>query len=267
MIARLTFLAIVAFWLTMNGLLWRAEFGARGGDTPVPLQLVWRKILTAPDASSLSVYQNGDRMGYCEFSTGVGQQIAAFDEDKPPPEGFPTRAGYQIHLAGNIALGDFTNRLKFDGRAHFNRAHEWQELNLKITVRLAVIEIHSLATNQLVHVKFTNDGAPVMERDLTFADVQNPAALIQTLTGNFAGGFLGMIDLPGLMPDVTAAQNIGWEARRTRVKIGTEAVPVYRLETSVLGHPVTVDVSTLGEIMRIELPGDISARIDEWSKP
>jgi hypothetical protein len=69
------------------------------------------------------------------------------------------------------------------------------------------------------------------------------------------------------MPDVTAAQNIEWDARRTRVKIGTEAVPVYRLETSVLGHPVTVDVSTLGEIMRIELPGDISARIDEWSKP
>ncbi len=85
--ARLTFLAIAAFWLTMNVLLWRAEFGAHGGDTPVPVELVWRKILTAPDASSLSVYQNGDRMGYCEFSTSVGQQMAAVDADKPPPEG------------------------------------------------------------------------------------------------------------------------------------------------------------------------------------
>jgi hypothetical protein len=44
-------------------------------------------------------------------------------------------------------------------------------------------------------------------------------------------------------------------------------VPVYRLETSLLGHPVTIDVSTLGEILRVELPGEISARIDEWSKP
>ena len=39
------------------------------------------------------------------------------------------------------------------------------------------------------------------------------------------------------------------------------------METSVLGHPVIVDVSTLGEILRIKLPGDISARIDEWGKP
>jgi hypothetical protein len=264
MTARLTFLGIVAFWLTMNVWLWQSEFGAHGGDTPVPVQLVWRKILTAPDASSLSVYQNGDRMGYCEFSTGVGQQMAAFDEDRPPPEGFSTRAGYQIHLAGNVALGDFTNRLKFDSRIKFTPAHQWQEVNLKITSRLAVIEIHSLATNQTAHVKFTNDGLPVLERDFTFADLQNPGALVRTLTGNVADGFFGAFDLPEIMP---AAQNLGWDARRTRVKIGTEAVPVYRLETSMLGHPVIVDVSTLGEILRVELPGGISARIDEWSKP
>ena len=266
MTARLTFIGIIAFWVTMNALLWRAEFGARGGDTPVPVQLVWRKILTAPDASSLSVYQAGDRMGYCEFSTGVGQQMANFDGDKPPPEGFSTRAGYQIHIAGNVSLGDFTNRLKFDGHAQFNRAHQWEELNLKITSRLAVIEIHSLATNQAAHVKFTNDGTPVLERDFAFSDLQNPGTLIRAMTGNFADGFWGAFDLPNVLPDTTG-QKIEWDARRTRVKIGTEAVPVYRLETSLLGHPVTVDVSTLGEILRVELPGDITARIDEWSKP
>ena len=266
MTARLTFLGIVGFWLTMNVLLWRAEFGVRGGDTPVPLQLVWRKILTAPDASSLSVYQNGERMGYCEFSTGVGQQMATLDGDKPPPEGFTARAGYQIHLAGNVALGDFTNRLKFDGRMRFNRAHQWQELNLKISSRLAIIEIHSLATNQFAHVRVSNDGTPLLERDFTFTDLQNPGALGRDLTGNFADGWLGGFDFLELAPAATA-EKIQWDARRTRVKIGTEAVPVYRLETSLLGHSVTVDVSTLGEILRVELPGDISARIDEWSKP
>ena len=49
MTARLTFLGIVAFWLTMNVLLWRAEFGAHGGDTPVPVQLVYPESrLVAP---------------------------------------------------------------------------------------------------------------------------------------------------------------------------------------------------------------------------
>jgi hypothetical protein len=250
----------------MNVLLWRAEYGARGGDTPVPAQLVWRKILTAPDASSLSVYQAGERMGYCEFSTGVGQQMATFDGDKPPPEGLFAHAGYQIHLAGNVSLGDFTNRLKFDGRLKFTRVHQWAELNLRITSRQAVIEIASQATNQMAHVKFSNEGMLLLERDFTFADLQNPGTVVRALTGNFAGGFLGALDLPGILPDA-AGQKIEWAARRTRVKIGTEAVPVYRLETSLLGYSVTVDVSTLGEILRVELPGDISARIDEWSRP
>ena len=266
MFARLTFLGIVAFWLTMNIMLWRMEFGTRGGDTPVPLQLVWHKILTAPDASSLSVYQKGDRMGYCEFSTGVGQQMASYDEDKPPPEGFVAHAGYQLHVAGNISLGDFTNRLKFDGRVLFDTARQWQELSLKVTLRTTVLEIHSLATNQMAHVKFSDDGLPVMERDIVLTDVQNPGDMVRAVAGNLAGDFLGAFELAEMLPD-PAGQKIEWDARRTRVKIGTESVPVYRLETSVLGHAITVDVSTLGEILRVDLPEGITASIDEWSKP
>ncbi len=265
MTARLTFLGLIAFWLTMNVLLWRAEFGSRGGDMPVPFELVWRKILTAPDASSLSVYQNGERMGYCEFSTSVGQQMATLEEDKLPPEGLVARAGYQIHLAGNVSFGDFTNRLKFDGKVLFTAARRWSELTLKISTRLASLEIHSLATNQTAHVRITSDTG-VLERDLTFAELENPGAIVRAFAGNFADVLLGMVDLPDFTP-AADAQKIRWDARRTRVKIGSEAVPVYRLETTALGYSVAVDVSTLGEILRVTLPGSITARIDEWSRP
>jgi len=266
MSARLIFLGITVFWVTMNALLWRAEFGARGGDTPVPAQLVWRKILTAPDASSLSVYEKGDRMGYCEFSTGVGQQMAAFEEGKAPPGGFTDRPGYLLRVAGNVALGDFTNRLKFDGRLQLDRLRQWEELHLKVTCRLAVIEIHAQASNQTARVSLSSDGVPLLNREVAFTDLQNPGALLQALAGTGTGDFGGALVLAGLLPD-PAAQRIEWDARRTRVKIGNEAVPVYRLETSVLGHSLTVDVSTLGEILSIQLPGEINARIDEWGKP
>ena len=249
----------------MNILLWRADFGSRGGDSPVPLKLVWKKILTAPDSSSLSVYQNGDRMGYCEFSTSVGQQMAALDEDKPPPEGFATRSGYQIHLAGNVALGDFTNRLKFDGKIQFNTARQWQEVNLKISTHTAVIEIHSLATNQMAHIKIISEGN-MIEHDLSFDDLANPATVVRVFAGNFADVLLGVVDLPQFAPGSTP-QKIEWESRRTRVKIGTESVPVYRLETSAFGYNIVVDVSTLGEILCVQLPNNVTARIDEWNKP
>jgi hypothetical protein len=260
----MTFLGLGAFWVTMNVLLWRMEFGSQGGDTPVPLTLVWRKILTAPDASSLSVYQNSERTGYCELSTSIGQQMAALDENRPPPEGFATRAGYQLHLAGNVSLGDFTNRLKFDGRVQFSPTREWREINLKITSRLTTVEIHSLATNESVHVKIIGEFDTV-ERDLPFADVVNPNALIRTFAGNFADTLLGVMGLPdfsGLGP-----QKIEWRSRRTRLKIGTETVPVYRLETDVLGRAITIDVSTLGEVLRVQLPGNVTAIIDELNKP
>jgi hypothetical protein len=262
--ARLIFFAIAIFWLTMNALLWHAEYGANGSDTPVPLELVWRKILTAPDASSLSVYQNRERMGYCEFSTGIGQQMALADGDKPPPDSLVKAAGYQLHLAGNVSFGDFTNRFKFDGRVQFSSARQWRELNLKIISRLAGLEIHSVVTNQSVHVKITAEGDST-ERDLSFADLQNPAALIRAFAGNAADAWLGVLDLPDFT--ALAAQKPVWRATRTRVKIGSAAVPIYRLETGALGQSVTVDVSTLGEVLRVQLPGNFTARIDEWSKP
>ena len=73
--------------------------------------------------------------------------------------------------------------------------------------------------------------------------------------------FLGNLDLPDYS-DLPASTSPEWTASRTRVKIGTEAVPVYKLKTLLLGREITVIVSTLGELLRVELPGGIIARID-----
>lgn len=268
MTARLTFLGIAIFWLTMNGLLWRSEFGSHGGDTEVPLLLVWKKILTAPDASSLTVYQNGERTGYCELSTGLGRQMAALDADKPPADDLIRAAGYQIHLAGNLSLGDFTNRLKFDGYIQFAKLRQWQELHLKVSTRDSMVILHSVATNQTVNLKFVSHGT-LLERDIPFGDLQKPDVLARTLFGQFADAFLNLLDLPDLpdLSDLPAPAAPEWTARRTRVRIGNETMPVYRLQTAFLGRTATVDVSTLGEVLRVELPGQFIARIDEWKRP
>lgn len=251
----------------MNVLLWRAEYGSRGGGIPVPLDLVCRKILTAPDASSLSVYQDGRKMGFCEFSTSVQQEMAELDADNPPPEGLVARAGYQIRLTGNVAFGDFTNRMKLDGRVKFSPRREWRELDLKCSTHAATVEIHSLATNQTISVQITSDGATVLHV-FNFADLQNPNTLLRLLGENSDDGFWNGLDLPVLPPATAAlARNIPWEARRDRLMVGREAVSAYRLETSVLNHPIIIHVSTLGEILRVELPGGVTATLDEWSKP
>jgi len=80
---------------------------------------------------------NGQKTGFCEFSTSVEQAMAALDEDKLPPEGIVARAGYQIRFEGNVSLGEFTNRLNFSGRLQFSSNRAWRELNLKLSSHLA----------------------------------------------------------------------------------------------------------------------------------
>jgi hypothetical protein len=267
MTKRITFIGIVAFWVVMNTMLWRAEIAGNGDDLPVPADLVWRKILTAPDSSSMTVYQDSRRMGYCELTTSVEQQMAVLEEDKLPPEGLARHPGYQIHLAGNIALDDFTNRIKFEGRASFNSARKWSEVALKISSRTTTIEIHAFATNETVNLRVFGE-ATTFERDFSFTELQDPATLIRAFSGNFAEPLLGAMELPDLnFTGPGESQKISWDARRTRVKFGSELVPIYRLETSILGRSCIMDVSTLGEVLRVQLPGGFTAAIDEWSRP
>ncbi|MGH7994302.1 MAG: hypothetical protein ACREDQ_12345, partial [Limisphaerales bacterium] len=141
----------------MNVLLWRAEYVSHGAGVRVPAALVWQKILTAPDISSLTVFQDGQRVGFCEFSTSIEQEMASLDEGKPIPETVNTRAGYQIRFNGNVGLGDFTNRLTFNGILEFTRQRAWRELNLKVSSHFATIEIHSLAADRNVQVTITSD--------------------------------------------------------------------------------------------------------------
>jgi len=266
MISRGAFLLIAAFWVAMNVLLWRAEYGSRDHGIPVPLDLVCRKILTAPDASSLSVYQDGQRMGFCEFSTSVEQEMAELDEDQPPPEGLVARAGYQIRVSGNVAFGEFTNRVKFDGRIKFSPRREWRELDLKFSTREVAVGIHSLATNRTVSVQITGNGE-TENHAFDFADLQNPDTLLRAFGGDAGGGWANGLALPALPAGSgDLGQAFPWEARRVRLTMGREAVSAYRLETRVLGQPVVVYVNTLGEILRAELPGGITAVLDEWSR-
>ena len=108
MFKRLTLPALAALCVIMNVFVWRAEYGSREAGLRVPESLVWRKIMTAPEASSLNVFQGGKRTGFCEFSTSVGQEMAQLDETKPPPEGFINHAGYQIHINGNATRACIT---------------------------------------------------------------------------------------------------------------------------------------------------------------
>ena len=249
----------------MNVLLWRAEYGSRDSGVPVPLDLVCRKILTAPDASSLSVYQAGRKIGFCEFSTSIQQEMAELDENNPPPEGLVGRAGCQFRLNGNVAAGDFTNRVKFDGRLKFSPGREWRELNLKFFHAFRGSR-NSRAGHQPDGVRANHnrrrDRFPRVHLRGT-AKSRHIAARARRRPGRRVWKQSGFVRAAGRH---AIAQNIPWDASRVRLMAGREAVSAYRLETRVLGQQIVIHVSTVGEILRVELPGGVTATLDDWSK-
>ncbi len=267
MIPRITFLLIAGFWIAMNVLLWRAEYDSQGTGVSVPASLVWQKILTAPDVSSLNVFENNRRAGFCEFFTSVEQEMANLDADQPPPAGIISRAGYQVHFNGNVSLGDFTNRLTFSGQLEFSHQREWRELNLKLSSHFVTFEIHSRAAEQNVHLKITSNGSTT-EQVFSFAELQNPDIVWRALAGNLGDEWTAGLDLPVIPPNPTVlTQNIHWEAHRDRLIIGRESVPAYRLETRVFEHPLVIYVSTIGELLRVEMPGGVTATFDQLGNP
>src|SRR5437773_3244856 len=95
MFNRFYFPLIALFWVVMNVLLWRAEFG--GGNeaaSAVSTEVVWQKILTAPDDSTLEISLNGKRIGYCRWVANVGEELATgkISSEDYVPEGIDRKS-------------------------------------------------------------------------------------------------------------------------------------------------------------------------------
>jgi len=81
--SRLCFVLTAGFFLTMNVLLFRSEFG--GGNklgSAVPAEIVWQKVLTAPDNSTLEIRHHGVKIG-------LGRWMPAVARTWPPAGGWP----------------------------------------------------------------------------------------------------------------------------------------------------------------------------------
>src|SRR5215212_3030323 len=83
-------LLTLGFFVVMNVLLLRSEFGGKNEvRSAIPIDLVLRKILTAPDNSFLEIRHHGRKIGTCQLSPSVGQELSAdkLTSEDLPPEG------------------------------------------------------------------------------------------------------------------------------------------------------------------------------------
>lgn len=267
MLARAMLLLLTAFWVTMNVLLWRAEYG--GGPalgSTVPARVVWDKILTAPDSSSLTIFRRGKRIGFCHWLTSVGQDLAKMSSADTPPEGMVRKIqNYRLELNGNVLVSDPRDRLRFDSHLDLGKDRNWKEFQARLNLHADSWEVRSAEAEQTVHFNW-HDDTQKFSRVFRFAELENPEALVQEFGGPFATAALGGLGL-GRGPDnrpVLGNGGVGWEARYESIKLGHASIRLYRLQMTLLDHfAVVIFVSRVGEILRVELPGEIVLANDQ----
>jgi hypothetical protein len=254
--SRAVFILVTAFWLTMNILLWQTEFGSRKSTGTVPVEIVWEKILTAADDSSLTVFHSEKLVGACHLQTQVGEEWSKIGDDNMPT-GRPVKGrGYRLRVDGSVVVPELTNRFRFEGDLKLDRKRVWQEVNARLTMRPYTWEVQSVAAERNLHLKLQGGPNPV-DMVLRFSDLQNPVTLTYELMGPVAGELAAEAGLAGNARAMVLG--IKWDAREDLIHIGHTAVQVYRLHTRFMDkYEVSAIVSRAGEILRVDLPGEFS---------
>jgi hypothetical protein len=254
---------VTVFWLAMGVLLWRVEFGSRGQPgSIVPVAMVWQKILTAPDSSQLEIRHHTNRVGYCRWRPEVGQEMATGAQmlDEEPVEGMVQGLShYTLDFDGNLTLPDFPTRVRFSATLKLDTNRTWQTFETELTIRPDVYGVKADAVEKTVDLR-VNAGGDRINRQLRFADLQNPQKLLQELGGPMFPAMVTAMGVP-LSTNQLSPASVGWrwEARNDSLLIGRNRVRAYRLHARLVGrYSVTIFVSPVGEILRAELPGHIS---------
>ncbi len=253
---------VTVFWMVMGVFLWRAEFGSRGQPgSIVPVAMVWQKILTAPDSSQLEIRHHTNRVGFCRWRPEVGQELATgvqLVEDEPVEGMVQGLSHYTLDFDGNLTLPDFPTRVRFSASLNLDTNRAWQKFETELTIRPDVYAIKADAVRKTVDLH-VDAGGDRIDRQLRFAELQNPQKLLHELGGPMFPAMVTAMGVP-LTTNQLSPASLGWrwEARNDSLLIGRNRVRAYRLHTRLAGrYSVTVFVSPVGEILRAELPGQI----------
>jgi hypothetical protein len=266
--SRIFFAAIVAFWVTMNFLLWRSQEAAHSQiGSAIPVDIVWDKILTAPDDSSLDIYNHDKKAGFCQWTPATGNAAEALNqslsEDYAPNGLTPQPSGYGLSANGNVQISG-TNRAGFEMQLRLSTNQTWQDLRFTAKLRPTIVDVHAIAAARKILIKVNGEGG-AWQRALKFSDFQHPELLLQEFG---LGDFLGFAEATGLPLQkdfAQAASGLQWRAHEDWMQFGHSKVRVYRLETEFLGQHLSIFTSRVGEILWVDAPYQWTLRNEAFS--
>lgn len=155
MFNRVLFVLVTAFFVTMNALLWRAEFrGENELGSGVPTDVVLHRILTAPDNSNLEIRRNGKRVGFARWSANIGEDMATgrrLEVDQNQLEGkIDQLSHFTLDCDGEVTVGNPVRHIVQPG----------EKLD-RICLKYGVSSAEALLANPGVNASTMKPGTPL----------------------------------------------------------------------------------------------------------
>ena len=264
---RLFIAFVIVFFITMNVLLFRSEFGSGRHGSPVPVATVWEKILNCPDSPFLEIRYKNTKVGRAHWSASIveGPVVDGEDADEMPEGMVRTSTGYTLEFDGSFNFDEVT-RMRFNSILRLDTNNAWQQLSLNLTVKPESWKFVATVTNQTL--RFISDGDEgAKEQVFTFAELRNPEKMARALGGPLLPVTLGAMGLSLSQTGTNQmATNLRWHARQSSLVVGRSSIRAYRLEARLLERArLVLFVSPVGEILRMELPGEVVLNNEQFT--
>ncbi len=259
MIRRLSFAVVALFWVVMNALLWRSEFAGQNLAASVPVDSVWERILTAPDDSSLSINYQGQKLGYLRLRPNVREAAATGKvANENEPEGIVRKVSeYTLDLDGSVVSPALPRSIRVSGEFVFGTDLRWNRFQTQTLLRPYTWVVKGSARDKTLWFQ-TTDGDSEWIHQFTPDDLRNPQRLATVLESPLLLTVLPQLMSAATQTNAPLSLGLNWTAHYEWLHIGRNKVRIYRLEAKLLDrHRIVVLISRVGEILRIELPGEI----------
>jgi hypothetical protein len=138
----------------------------------------------------------------------------------------------------------------------------WEQFGLRVGLRPTEWTVRTVAAEENVSLT-VDEGDRAFQRVFAFRDLRNPENLLREFGGPLLPATLTAFGFS--MPSRDSVQNLSlglkWEAHQDRLEIGNARLRCYRLRARLFDrYEIVLFVSTIGEVLRVELPDQIVLR-------
>lgn len=255
---KIYFLVALVFFLAMNILLWRSQYGQEELALPLPVETVTRRLFSAADDSNLNILHRGAKIGYCRWSPQTLSVIPNRSGSRSAvPDGMISGiTGYSMSLDGTVLLKEI-DHLRFNVAVELDTNFVWRSFRLRLSLSDWRLEAASIAEENTLQINL-NHGDASQRKVYSMDELRDPASLFRRLGGGFLSQLwpiTEMADTDTLSREI--ALGLDWVAYADREKLGDTTFPVYRLQTELLGdYRLRLFVLPSGELLRIALPDE-----------